>query len=98
MRNSNADSARRLGLVAVAAALAAGIVLAGRRLAQGRGSARTPSDETYRCSCGATYRVQGADRHRVYWREGAAESDAVLGDRCVECDAPLPAGHDTVVV
>jgi hypothetical protein len=98
MRNSNADSARRLGLVAVAAALAAGIVLAGRRLAQRRGGARGSRDETYRCTCGASYRVQGADRHRVYWREGAAESDAVLGDRCVECDAPLPTGHDTVGV
>jgi hypothetical protein len=94
MGNADADSARRLGLLAVAAGLAAGIALAGRRLA-GAGEGR--SRETYRCACGATYRVRGVDRDRAYWREGAAGSDAVLGDRCVACDAPLPSGHDVAV-
>jgi hypothetical protein len=89
------DSARRAGLLAVAAALAAGIALAGRRLARRGGGAE---HETYRCTCGESYRVSGADRHRVYWREGAPDSDPVLGERCVACDSPLPAGHDAVVV
>lgn len=85
------DSARRLGLLAVAAALAAGIALAGRRLG---GPGRGAREEAYVCDCGTRYRVQGVDRHRVYWRDG----EAVLGDRCVVCDAPLPAGHDAAVV
>jgi hypothetical protein len=91
----NADLPRRLGLVAVAVGLAAGIALAGRRLAR-RGEG--PREERYRCACGATYRVRGADRHRVYWRDGADQGEAVLGDRCVRCDAPLPTGHDVATV
>jgi len=94
MGTANADSARRAGLLAVATGLAAGIVLAGKRLARRGGS---PRHDTYRCACGAAYRLRGVGRHRVYWREGAAESDPVLGDRCVACDAPLPAGHDVAV-
>ena len=84
------DAARRLGLLAVAAGLAAAIAVAGRRLAD----RRTGVDDRYRCDCGAEYRVQGVDRHRIYWRDGAP----VLGDRCVACDAPLPVGHDGAVV
>jgi len=110
MGKGSPDTARRLGLLAVAAALAGGIALSGRRLARGmtlpgRGTVlpggRRLSErfgrrkaETHTCACGTRYRVQGADRHRVYWRDG----EAVLGDRCVVCDAPLPAGHDTVVI
>ncbi len=91
MARANTDTARRLGLLIVAAGLAAGIALVGRRRAQGRS---TPHEETYTCACGAEYRVTGADRHRVYWRE----QEAVLGDQCVACDAPLPTGHDATVV
>ena len=39
--------------------------------------------------------MTGLDRHRVYWPQDG--QGAVLGDACVRCDAPLPAGHDTVV-
>jgi hypothetical protein len=84
------SAARRLGLIAVAAGLAAAVGLAGRRLV----ARDAHVDDAYRCGCGAEYRVQGADRHRIYWREGAP----VLGDRCVACGAPLPAGHDGAVV
>jgi hypothetical protein len=90
---------RRAGLLAVAGGLAAAIVLAGKRLASRGQSARgAGADETYRCDCGAAYRVRGADRHRVYWRDGAPDSDPVLGDRCVQCDAPLPSGHEAATV
>ena len=82
--------ARRLGLLAIAAGLAAGIAVAGKRLAGRVGRA----DDAYRCECGAEYRVQGVDRHRIYWREDAP----VLGDRCVACGSPLPAGHNGAVV
>jgi hypothetical protein len=81
------DAARRLGLLAIAAGLAAAVAIAGKRLS-GR------QNDTYRCACGTDYRVQGADRHRIYWHEGAP----VLGDRCVTCDAALPVGHEGAVV
>jgi hypothetical protein len=89
------SSPRRLGLLAVVAGLAAALAAVGARRRR-RADAPTPHDTSHTCACGAVYRVSGVDRHRVYWREGAAESDPVLGDRCVECDAPLPAGHDAV--
>lgn len=79
-----------LGLLAVAAGLAVALGAAAKRLAQ----ARADHAETYRCDCGAVYRVQGVDRHRIYWNE----NEPVLGDRCTQCDAPLPAGHDGAVV
>jgi hypothetical protein len=82
---------RRIGLLGVVAALGVGLAVAGRRLAAGR---RGRDDVTYTCECGTVYRVTGIDRHRVYWRDG----DAVLGDRCVACEAPLPASHDGIVV
>ena len=102
MAKASPDTARRLALLAVAAALAGGIALSARRLAGGVAlSARRLAgrfgrgrEDAYTCACGTGYRVQGADRHRVYWRDG----EAVLGDRCVVCEAPLPAGHDTAVV
>jgi lipid-binding SYLF domain-containing protein len=93
-RSSSSDSLRRLALLAVAAGLAAGIAAAGRRITQRRQS----SQSTYRCRCGSSYRVSGTDRHRVYWPAGAPESDPVLGDRCPNCDAPLPSGHEGAVV
>ena len=89
------SSSRRLGLLAVVAGLAAALAAVGARHRR-RAGAPAPHDTSYTCACGTVYRVSGVDRHRVYWREGAAESDPVLGDRCVECDAPLPAGHDAV--
>jgi hypothetical protein len=91
MGKGNTDSARRLGLLAVAAALAGAIALAGKRLATGRGQ---PRRDTYTCECGAEYGVTGIDRHRVYWHDG----EAVVGDGCVDCDRPLPSGHDVAVV
>jgi len=111
MRRSSADTARRAGLIAVAAALGAALAAAGARLA-GRStgaidltrlrrraravrghSSQPPAEQTHPCDCGATYRVAGTDRHRVYWPAGAAEDALVLGDRCPECQAPLPAGR-----
>ena len=93
-RSSSSDPLRRLALLAVAAGLAAGIAAAGPRMTQRRNS----SQSTYRCRGGSRYRVSGTDRHRVYWPAGAAESDPVLGDRCPNCDAPLPSGHEGAVV
>ena len=93
-RSSSSDSLRRAALLAVAAGLAAGIAAAGARMTQ----RRKASQSTYRCRCGSRYRVSGTDRHRVYWPAGAAESDPVLGDRCPNCDAPLPSGHEGAVV
>jgi hypothetical protein len=99
-RRSSSDTLRRFSLIAVAAGLAAAIAAAGRRLAQRRGGGGTgiAVEDTYRCTCGKEYRVSGMDRHRVYWPAGAPESDPVLGDRCPNCDAPLPAGHQAAAV
>ena len=84
--------ARRLGLLAVAAGLAGGLAAV---LARRRRDPPARPDPTYRCDCGAVYRVRGVDRHRVYWPQDA--QDPVLGDACVRCGAALPAGHDSVV-
>jgi len=99
------ETARRAGLAAVAAGLMAAIagVLGRRRgAASGDGSRRggrfrREKHPTYECECGQAYRVTGVDRHRVYWPEGADTAEPVLGDTCVSCDRPLPAGHDTAV-
>jgi hypothetical protein len=101
MSRRSSDTARRAGLLAVAVALGAAIAAAGARLA-GRGptferlrpgGTGRSEPETYTCRCGRTYRVSGTDRHRVYWPAEAPENAPVLGDRCVDCDAPLPSGH-----
>jgi hypothetical protein len=83
-------ASRRIALLALAAGLAAaaGAVAMRARRRGGGGAA-----ETHTCRCGTVYRVSGTDRHRVYWLLDAAEGDPVLGTTCVECDAPLPAGH-----
>jgi hypothetical protein len=112
MNRRYSATARRAGLIAVAAALASALAAAGARLA-GRPRGATPAerarhraraissrfrrspDSTYACTCGARYRVSGTDRHRVYWPADAAEDAPVLGDRCVECEAPLPSGGAT---
>jgi hypothetical protein len=49
-----------------------------------------PEHETFTCECGQTYRVSGVGRHRIYWPEGAAESDALLTPECINCERPLP--------
>jgi len=98
--------ARRFGLLAVAAGLAAALGAAGARLAgrrrghaDGGPAASHPvglsREETYTCTCGQAYRVTGVDRHRVYYPEG--KDEPVLGTVCVNCDAPLPVGHDAAV-
>lgn len=100
------ETARRAGLAAVAAGLMAAIagVLGRRRGAASGGDGsrrggrfRREKHPTYECECGQAYRVTGVDRHRVYWPEGADTAEPVLGDTCVSCDRPLPAGHDTAV-
>jgi hypothetical protein len=90
MGKDTKTAARRAGLLAVAAGLGLALSAAARR----RAGAQRRTDDTYRCTCGAEYRVRGADRHRIYFRG----DEPVLGDRCAECDAPLPAGHDGAVV
>ena len=83
--------------MALAAGLAAAIGTVRARSARRgqRPSERqaTHEHETYHCRCGTGYRVSGTDRHRVYWLKDAATSDPVLGTECVDCHAPLPAGH-----
>jgi hypothetical protein len=80
---------RRIALLALAAGLAAAAGAVAARVRRRGGKAA----ETHTCRCGTVYRVSGTDRHRVYWLLDAAEGDPVLGTTCVECDAPLPAGH-----
>jgi len=58
-----------------------------------RGRFQRSAAQTYTCRCGTEYRVSGAGRHRVYWPATAPEDAPVLGDRCAECDAPLPGGR-----
>ena len=105
-RNKKNETARRAGLAVVAAGLLAAIagVLGRRRMtSDGEGgtglSGRFRRDKRpkYTCECGQVYRVTGVDRHRVYWPQGAERDEPVLGDTCVNCDRPLPAGHDTAV-
>jgi hypothetical protein len=100
------ETARRAGLAVVAAGLMAAIAgVLGRRRGVGSGGEgtgrggrfRRDKRPTYACECGQAYRVAGVDRHRVYWPEGAEEAEPVVGDTCVSCDRPLPAGHDTAV-
>jgi hypothetical protein len=90
MRRQSSSGARRAGLIAVAAALAAALAAV---LGRARQRERSSSHQTYTCACGASYRVSGTDRHRVYWPADAPEGAPVLGDRCVRCEAPLPAGR-----
>ena len=104
-RKKKNETARRAGLAAVAAGLMAAIAgVLGRRRGAGGGEAtsrggrfRRDKRPKYACECGQSYRVTGVDRHRVYWPEGAEKDEPVLGDTCVSCDRPLPAGHDTAV-
>ena len=64
-----------------------------RRAEALRGRTQDAPEQTYTCDCGAEYRVSGTDRHRVYWPAGASEDAPVLGDHCVQCEAPFPGGH-----
>jgi hypothetical protein len=87
-----------LALVVAAAALLgrrAGARWLGRRRSAGSGAATPPpAREPWRCACGQDFMVAGRDRHRIYWIEGPAESEPLLGDRCPSCDRPLPAEHE----
>ena len=51
-------------------------------------------DQTWSCECGQEYRVQGEDRHRIYWLADASVSDPVLESQCPECGRPLPREHE----
>jgi hypothetical protein len=48
-------------------------------------------EPTYTCQCGQRFRISGRDRHRIYWREGAAQDDPVTAGTCPSCDRHLPA-------
>jgi hypothetical protein len=76
---------RRAAGLAALAGLAA--ISAGFRVLKAR--AREPELRVWRCECGQSFRVDGIDRHRVYW----VDDRPVLGRECVRCGAPLPAGH-----
>jgi hypothetical protein len=64
-----------------------------RRVTGARGS----TEHTWQCACGQRFRVAGVERHRVFWVEGAPESDPVMSDRCPSCERPLPASAATAV-
>src|SRR5215210_3803282 len=105
-RKKQNETARRAGLAAVVAGLLAAIagVLGRRRMTSGgnggtglSGRFRRDKRPKYTCECGQVYRVIGVDRHRVYYPQGTERDEPVLGDTCVNCDRPLPAGHDTAV-
>jgi hypothetical protein len=97
-------------VAALASLLAAGVVvgrrtdlpaawrrLAGRRAGVTARRAPQPAREPWTCACGQGFLVAGRDRHRIYWLEGAAESEPLLADRCPSCDRPLPAEHEAGV-
>jgi putative intracellular protease/amidase len=100
--HSRRSHARRPGPIALLAAGGAGLAVAGllggRRVARAarpaiervRGTSAAPAPETWACACGQEYRVSGRGRHRIYWPEGAAESDPLLAPECVNCERPLP--------
>jgi hypothetical protein len=66
-----------------------------------RGSTPAPAaagadagERAWTCGCGQEYRVQGVDRHRVYWLAGADASDPVLAAECPSCGRLLPREHE----
>ncbi len=96
------------GALAAALALGAGARVALRRRSAGaradqpapvvpgppsEAPAAETVEETWSCECGQEYRVQGEDRHRVYWLADAAVSDPVLEGKCPNCERPLPRDH-----
>ena len=95
---------RILGLLGVAASLAAAIAVVNRRQRQVAATPppRDPKDvapdteaaeaveREWTCACGKEYRITGEGRHRVYWPSDATVSDPVLGQECVECGRPFP--------
>jgi hypothetical protein len=68
-------------------------ISASARYRRRRAGSQPDEVASYTCDCGADYRVSGTDRHRVYWLADASEDSPVMGDRCVQCDAPLPSGR-----
>jgi hypothetical protein len=48
------------------------------------------SRRTWRCACGQLYRVNGVDRHRLYWPLGAPANAVVIDGCCVRCRRRLP--------
>src|SRR4051812_13179090 len=87
------------GAKAAASSALAGPLASARRAAShlpgvgdGDGDGKT-GVESWTCQCGQRYRVTGEGRHRVYWPDGAPESDPVLGGKCVSCERPLPGEH-----
>ena len=95
---------RILGLLAVAAGLAAAIGAVTRRRRQSPAAPqhRDPRDvapdapvaeavdNEWSCECGKAYRFTGMGRHRVYWPAEATVADPVLDNQCVECERPFP--------
>ena len=65
-----------------------------RRNPEPETAADAPAREPWSCACGRRFLVAGRDRHRIYWLEGAPESDPLLSDRCPSCERPLPAEHE----
>ncbi len=108
-RRRTSPDRRPLLLGALAVAIAAGGTLLSRRRGRAAGVEQPapvvpgpPSEapvaksveEAWSCACGQEYRVQGEDRHRVYWLADASVSDPVLAPVCPSCDRPLPGEHE----
>src|SRR4051794_18689897 len=71
--------------------------LAGRRVGVSAHRPPQAAREPWTCACGQGFLVAGRDRHRIYWLQGAAESEPLLADRCPSCDRALPAEHEAGV-
>jgi hypothetical protein len=85
--------------IALAGAAVAAIAAGATAFLLHRRRSRGPLDhlERWSCECGQPYRVSGSGRHRVYWLEGAAESDPVISGTCPSCDRALPSTSDTTI-
>jgi hypothetical protein len=45
---------------------------------------------TWRCGCGADYRIVGSGRHRIYWPLQAPPDQPITDGRCAQCGSALP--------
>jgi len=81
-----------VAIVAVAAVIARMRVsaIAASALNRLRGKRSGHGHETSTCQCGQKYRVSGLGRHRIYWPEGAPESEPLMIPVCANCERPLP--------
>lgn len=109
-RRRTSPDRRPLLLGALTVAIAGGGALFSKRRRGARARAEQPTpvvpgppskapaaeavEATWSCACGQEFRVQGEDRHRVYWLADASVSDPVLDPNCPGCERPLPSEHE----